>query len=129
MSYAYKKQVASGYQAAVAATREALAGEGFGVITEIDVQQTLKQKLGIEYPPYVILGACNPEFAHQAIEKEKDLGLLLPCNVLVYESDDAVFVAAVLPTKALNVADNPALMPIAQEVEKRIVRAVDAVAA
>lgn len=78
---------ASGYADAVEATRAALKGQGFGVITEIDAKATLQQKLGEDFRPYVILGACNPNFAHQALQMELSLGLLLPCNVVVYQDD------------------------------------------
>ena len=109
---------------AVARVRETLGEEGFGVLTEIDVQATLREKLGTEMPPYLILGACNPPSAHRAIELEVELGTLLPCNVVVYEQDGATHVAAVDPVTMLSIVDNPALEPVAAEIREKVERAV-----
>ncbi|UCG85275.1 MAG: DUF302 domain-containing protein [Gemmatimonadota bacterium] len=119
------------YDQAVAAARDELAKEGFGVLTEIDVKATLKKKLDVEFRPYVILGACNPPIAHQALSAETDLGLLLPCNVVVYASDEAgkSVVAAIDPVEQLKLAGNPAIEPFAKEVRSRLERVLDAVAA
>jgi len=116
---------------AIARARAALAEEGFGVLCEIDVAATLAQKLGLSFRPYVILGACNPTFAHQALEVEPDLGLLLPCNVIVYagEERDTSVVAALDPEAALAVTGNPRLEPIAREVKQRLTRVLERVAA
>lgn len=127
MSYGYKKQVTLSFEEAVKKTRDELAKEEFGVLTEIDVKATMKKKLGEEYENYIILGACNPPFAHEAIQVEKDIGLLLPCNVVVYEDNGAVFVSAVLPTNAMSVVDNAALGDIAKEVEDKLVAVIDKV--
>ena len=83
--YGYKKQVDMSYDAAVQNTRDELQKEGFGILTEIDVKATLKKKLDVDYDKYIILGACNPPFAYKALQAEKEIGLLLPCNVIVYE--------------------------------------------
>ena len=107
----------------------ALKDEGFGVLTTIDVQRTLKEKLQIDSRPYAILGACNPHLAHRALEAEPEIGLLLPCNVVVYESEDRTTVAAMDPEAALTLAGNPALGPIAQEARLRIQRAIGRLAA
>jgi uncharacterized protein (DUF302 family) len=109
---------------AVERTRGELAEEGFGVLTEIDVQATLREKLGEEVDPYVILGACNPAYAHRALGIEPDLGALLPCNVVVYERDGETSVAAVDPIVMLSIVDNPELDEIAGEVRARVERAV-----
>jgi uncharacterized protein (DUF302 family) len=100
----------------------ALKAEGFGVITEIDVQKTMKEKLGVDGRPHVILGACNPKLAHAALEVEADLGLLLPCNVVVYETDAGTRVAAVNAGAMLGMVDNERLAPIADEVQTRLDR-------
>jgi uncharacterized protein (DUF302 family) len=109
---------------AVVRVREELAEEGFGVLTEIDVQATLREKLGEEVDPYVILGACNPTYAHRALGLEPDLGALLPCNVVVYELDGETRVSAVDPVAMLSIVDNPELDAIAGEVRAKVERAV-----
>ena len=117
------------YEAAVARTKEALAAEGFGVLSEIDVAATLKKKLDVDFRPYVILGACNPPLAHQALTAERDIGLLLPCNVIVY-ADDAPgrsVVAAMDPVQALALTGNEAVRPIAEAVRARLERVLRAV--
>ena len=118
------------YDQAVEKTREELAKEGFGVLTEIDVKATLKKKLDVEFRPYIILGACNPPIAHQALSTETDLGLLLPCNVIVYDSDKPgkSVVAAIDPVEQLKLTGNPAIEPFAQEVRARLERVLDGVA-
>lgn len=109
---------------AVARVRETLKEEGFGVLTEIDVQATLREKLGEETAPYLILGACNPPYAHQALGLEPELGALLPCNVCVYEDGGETRVSAVDPATMLGIVGNPALEPVAQEIRAKIERAV-----
>lgn len=109
---------------AVVRVREELAEEGFGVLTEIDVKATLREKLGEEVDPYVILGACNPTYAHRALGLEPDLGALLPCNVVVYELDGETRVSAVDPVAMLSIVDNPELDAIAGEVRAKVERAV-----
>lgn len=119
------------YDAALERTKAALAAEGFGVLSEIDVRATLKKKLDVDFRPYVILGACNPPLAHRALTQEPNIGLLLPCNVIVYASDDAskTVVAAIDPEVSLSRVGNPALAPVAAEVRARLLRALDAIAA
>jgi uncharacterized protein (DUF302 family) len=113
------------YDQALQAARAALQEEGFGVLTEIDVKATLKAKLDKDFRRYVILGACNPPLAHRALDADASVGLLLPCNVIVYEEGDGSVVAAVNPLSLLGVLDNPALREVAQEAERRLRRAID----
>lgn len=107
--------------------REALAEEGFGVLTEIDVAQTLKTKLGLDHRPYRILGACNPQLAAEALGNEIDVGLLLPCNVVIYENGEDTVVTALDPSMMVEMTGNPALESIATEARVRLERVIDAV--
>ncbi|MFH1006555.1 MAG: DUF302 domain-containing protein [Candidatus Latescibacterota bacterium] len=126
MSYAISKQVDCSYEEAVAKTREALKVEGFGVLTEIDVQATLKKKLDADFRPYCILGACNPPFALRALQAEPNVGLFLPCNVIVQAvSADVSEVAAIDPVAAMAAIENPALAGIASEVKVKLARVID----
>jgi uncharacterized protein (DUF302 family) len=113
----------------VAATRAALADEGFGVLTEIDVKATMKAKLDVDRDEYLILGACNPPLAHQALQAEPELGVLLPCNVVVYRTGGKTRVSAVAAEQMLGMVGNEALMPVATEVGRRLGRVLEAVAA
>ncbi len=126
--YTYKKSVPLGYANTVAKVKEELKKEGFGVLTEIDVKQTLKAKLNIDFEDYIILGACNPQLAYQTLTAERDIGVLLPCNVIVYVQDGETFVSAVLPTVQLGKVGNPKLLPIAEQVEEKLKKVVDATA-
>jgi uncharacterized protein (DUF302 family) len=110
---------------AVARVREELAAEGFGVLCEIDVQATLKAKLGVEREPYLILGACNPPLAHAALEAEPELGVLLPCNVVVYEQHGQTQIAAVDAEQMLSIVGNDELADTAGEVRRRLAAVVD----
>lgn len=113
----------------LASTRQALADEGFGVLTEIDVKATMKAKLDVDREEYVILGACNPPLAHKALEAEPELGVLLPCNVVVYRADGRTRVSAVAAEQMLGMVGNQALEPVATEVAGRLRRVLDAIAA
>lgn len=117
------------YPDAVDRVKQALAAEGFGILCDIDVTATLKKKLDIDFPPYVILGACNPALAYRALSAEADLGLLLPCNVVVRAGDGPrqSVITAMDPVAALGLTGNPALRPVAEEVKTRLTRALDAV--
>ena len=111
------------YETGLARTIDALKVEGFGVLTEIDVKETLKKKLGVDYPPYKILGACNPPLAHRALTAAPEVGLLLPCNVTVRQLEDGkIEVAMIDPLMMLGVISNPALKPIADEARARLER-------
>lgn len=118
--YGIGGQVALSYADAVEKTKEALKAEGFGVLCEIDVKATLKAKIGEDIEPYIILGACNPTLAHQALSAEPDLGLLLPCNVIVYERDGATWVKAIEPHTMLSVVGNPSVEAVATQVREKL---------
>ncbi|WP_374656728.1 DUF302 domain-containing protein [Phenylobacterium sp.] len=118
--YYFAKTLADGFEEVVAATRQALAAEGFGVISEIDVQAVLKAKLGVEFRPYLILGACNPAMAHQALLSEDKIGTMLPCNVVVQALEDGVEVAAVDPAASMSAIDNPRLREVAAAVGQKL---------
>ncbi len=127
MTYGISRTVSLTYDAAVAKVTEELKKEGFGVLTTIDVKETLKKKLNVDVERYVILGACNPPFAHKALEAEPEIGLLLPCNVIVYEREGRVTVSAFDPQVMTSVLTNDAMAPIAAEVRERLVRVIAAV--
>jgi len=112
---------------AVAHVRDALTDKGFGILCEIDVQATLQQRLGVDGEPYVILGACNPPLAHRALNAEPDLGVLLPCNVVVYERDGKTHVSAVDAEQMLSIVGNDELAPVAAEVRARLLAVVERV--
>jgi uncharacterized protein (DUF302 family) len=120
--YGFGAKVALPYEQAVQRTTELLKEEGFGVLTRIDVQQTLRERLGVEFRRYVILGVCNPPLAHRAFEAELNIGLLLPCNVAVYEDEGGSVVAFMDPAAAMSVVGNDALTPIALEARTRLLR-------
>ncbi|MEX1185486.1 MAG: DUF302 domain-containing protein [Gemmatimonadaceae bacterium] len=126
--YGIGTTVALDYGRAVERTREELAKEGFGVLSEIDVAATLKKKLDVDFRPYVILGACNPPLAHRALTAERDIGLLLPCNVIVYAGDQPgeSVVAVMDPVQALALTGNDNIRPIAEDVRKRLTRVLQA---
>ena len=123
MAYFLAKTVSKTYDEALAAVTEALKGEGFGVLTEIDVKETLKKKLDIDFPKYKILGACNPPLAHKALTTENQIGVLLPCNVVVQEHPDGrVEVSAMDPAAAMQAIGNAKLDEIASDVRARMER-------
>lgn len=128
MPYTLAERVSGEFDDVVSQTEAALSDEGFGVLCDIDVQKTFAKKLDAEYRQYRILGACNPPLAKQALEEEIQLGALLPCNVVVYETDDGVRVSAVDPHELLSVVDNPALDEVADEVRERFDRVLDELA-
>lgn len=127
MKFGHKKQLKLTFFEAQNRVREELAKEGFGVITEIDAKETFKKKLGVDFENYLILGACHPKTAHKVLSAEKDMGLFLPCNVVVYEDAGKIFVSAILPTVAMSMVENSDLIPIAQEVEEKLKKVIDAI--
>ena len=131
ISYGMTATVDLPYGQAVERTRAALAAEGFGVLTEIDIRATLRKKLDVDSRPYTILGACNPPLAHQAFNAEPNIGLLLPCNVVVYATDDErrSVVATIDPEVSLGHVGNPALALLAADVKARLRRVLDAATA
>lgn len=128
LKYGYVSAVEVPFEDAVKRLEAGLKAEGFGVLCTIDMQAKMKEKLGVEFPRYVILGACNPPLAHQALRQEINLGLLLPCNAVVYEDRGKVFAGVVDAARMLSVVGNPAMEPMAREVNERLRRAVDSVA-
>lgn len=119
--YGYGKAVDLSFQAAIDKVTELLKQEGFGVLTEIDVQATLREKLGVDdFSRYTILGVCKPTLAYQALQRERQLGLLLPCNVIVYEEEGTTHVAIMNPLKALGIVKNPALNEVAESADQSL---------
>ena len=124
--YAFNTVLDISYEDAISKVKNALKKEGFGVLTEIDVKETLKKKLGIEFRKYVIMGACNPPYAHRSLEADMDVGLLLPCNVIVYETNDRkAYVEAINPVSALEVIQSQELKSIAEEVSEKLKKVVE----
>ncbi|NIS81057.1 MAG: DUF302 domain-containing protein [Anaerolineales bacterium] len=120
--YAYRTEMSVPHEQAVGKVVAALKEEGFGVLTEIDVRATLKKKLDVDFRKYSILGACNPPLAYKALQEELDIGLLLPCNIIVYESDGGSVISIVDPLSMLGIVENPGLEPIADEAQSRLRR-------
>ena len=126
MTYYFSRTLEGGFDEVVGRTREALKQEGFGVITEIDVQATLKTKIDVDFRPYLILGACNPAMAHEALQIEDKVGTMLPCNVVVQERPDGrIEVAAIDPVAAMEAIGNPALSDKAAEVAAKLRAAIE----
>lgn len=127
MTYHFSKNIEASFDQAIARTTDALAAKGFGVLTTIDVQATLKKKIGVDFRPYVILGACNPQFAYKALQSEDKIGTMLPCNVVVQEHQDGrIEISAVDPVASMSAVKNPSLEPIAGEVRELLRQAVAA---
>ena len=124
-AYSLSKRVDYAYEEALRRTKEALKEEGFGVLTEIDVQETLREKLQTDFRKYDIIGACNPPLAYRALQAELNVGLLLPCNVVVYEDGEGAVVAAFDPEAAMGLAGNAALLEVAREAKERLRRALE----
>ena len=125
-AFGIRKTLDLGFDEALARIPAALKAEGFGVLTEIDVQATLKKKLDVDFRRYRILGACNPPFAHRALQHSLDVGMLLPCNVIVYETDDRkTVVSAVDPMQTMAAQGDPALRPLAEQVQQKLQRVID----
>ena len=126
-SYGYGKQLKGvSLEEARSRVSEELAKEGFGILTEIDVKATLKKKLDVDFRPYVILGACNPTLAHRALGAESQIGLLLPCNVVIQEEGDGVTVSIADPQAMFSLVKNPKLKPVVEEADQRLRRVLEA---
>jgi uncharacterized protein (DUF302 family) len=130
IGYGMKVEVSLPYEQAIERTIEELGKDGFGILTEIDVKATLKKKLDVDFRPYMILGACNPPLAHKALSAEENIGLLLPCNVIVYAGDDAAksWVAAIDPITQLEITGNEAIGPVAKDVRSRLEKVLERIA-
>jgi len=126
MSYTYRKEVDLSYEDALEKAVQELQKEGFGVLTEIDVKATLKKKLDVDFNNYKILGACNPSLAHQALNAEMEIGGLLPCNVIVYETDEGNTVVSAIDAEAmLGVVGRDDILPIAKQVNEKLKKVID----
>jgi len=125
VGYGYGRTLNLSFGAAAQRARESLKSEGFGVLCEIDIKEKLKEKLGVDFVNYLILGACNPPLAYGALQQEMNIGLLLPCNVVVYEKEGKSFVGAIDAAKMLSVVGNPALEATAEQVNQRLHRVID----
>ncbi len=126
MKYYFEKTTSYTFEEAVTKVTGELRKEGFGVLSEIDIHEKLKEKLGVDFRKYKILGACNPAFAYQALQKEDKIGVMLPCNVIIQEkSDGTIEVAAVDPVASMQAIENPELKNIALEVQKKLINVID----
>ena len=125
MKYSYSKSTNLSFQEAIEKVKEELTKEGFGVLTEVDIRKTLKKKLDVDFDNYVILGACNPPFAHKSLLAEKEIGLFLPCNVIVYEEDGKTIVSTIIPSVQMGMIENEELKNISGEVEERLKKVID----
>jgi uncharacterized protein (DUF302 family) len=126
--FSYKRTIPTPYDETIARVTQALEQEGFGTLTQIDVKGTLKEKLDINFRRYLILGACNPVLAHRALKEELEIGLFLPCNVILFEEGEETVVAILDPTPIFNLVKNPDLKPIAEEARARLVRVLESLA-
>ena len=127
MPYSFSKTIDMTFDEAISSVKQELQREGFGVLTEIDIKETLKQKLNVDFQRYTILGACNPSFAYQALQLENEVGVMLPCNVIVQEhAGGGVRISAVDPVASMQAIDNPKLKEIADQVRDRLKSVIDA---
>jgi len=127
ISYGFRKEIDLPFEKAEEVVTEELKKEGFGILTKIDVREKFKEKLGIEFKKYVILGACNPPYAHKAILTEEDIGLMLPCNVVIYEKEGKTILSVIKPSTAMGMIENEGLKQIAFEVESKLKQVFDSV--
>jgi uncharacterized protein (DUF302 family) len=127
INYGFTKELDIAYETVIEMAREALKKEGFGILTEIDVKEKMKEKLGLDMRKYIILGACNPPNAYKAILAEENIGLMLPCNVIVYEKGSKTVLSVVRPTVAMQMVDNVELQKVAEAVEGQLQKAFDAI--
>ena len=127
MDYGFSKSVDLSFEQTIEKVTEELKKEGFGVLTSIDVKETLKKKINVDFKKYTILGACNPPIAHKALLEEEELGLLLPCNIIVYEKDDKTVVSVFDPMIMTKVIDNEKIAPVAEQVKEKLERVLQSV--
>jgi uncharacterized protein (DUF302 family) len=127
IDYGFTKEVDMSFEEAVEIVTEELKKEGFGILSKIDVQEKFKEKLGIDFKKYVILGACNPASAHKAILAEENIGLMLPCNILVYEKDDKTTIAVIKPTVVMEMIGNKKLKEVAENIETKLEKVIKAI--
>ena len=127
MNYGFSKTTDLSYEETIEKVTEELKKEGFGVLTTIDVKDTLKKKIDVDFKKYIILGACNPGLAHKALQTEEELGLLLPCNVIVYEKENKTVVSIFDPIVLSTIVDNDILKPVAEEAKAKLVKVLDAI--
>ena len=127
MKYGFSKTTDYSFEQAIEKVTEELKKEGFGVLTTIDVKDTLKKKIDVDFKKYTILGACNPKLAHSSLQIEEEIGLLLPCNVIVYEKNNKTIVSVFDPRIMTLVIDNPEMKPVAEEVKNKLQRVLAAV--
>ncbi|EFK97134.1 conserved hyptothetical protein [sediment metagenome] len=127
INYGFTKELDISYETAIEKAREALKKEGFGVLTEIDVKETMKEKLGLDMRKHIILGACNPSNAYKSILAEENIGLMLPCNVIAYEKGGKTVLSVIRPTVAMQMIDNQELSKIAEVVEGQLKKVFDAI--
>ncbi len=127
-SYAFTKKVDLDYEEAIKKVTEELKKEGFGILTEIDVKATLKKKLDVDFKPYIILGACNPPYAYKSLQAEEQIGLMLPCNVIVYVNDNGeTIVAAIDPAASMQAVENPELGELATTIQDKLKKVIESV--
>ena len=127
MKYGFTKTTNYTFEQAIEKVTEELKKEGFGILSTIDVKETLKKKIDVDFKKYTILGACNPKLAHGALQVEEELGLLLPCNVIVYEKNDKTVVSIFDPRVMTLVIENPEMKPVAEEVKNKLQRVLESV--
>ena len=126
INYGFTKEINKSFDETVDLVSDELQKEGFGILTKIDVKDKFKEKLGIDFKKYVILGACNPPSAHKAIVAEENIGLMLPCNVIVYEKEDKIVISIIRPTVAMEMVDNKKLKEVAGHIETKLRHVIDA---
>ena len=127
INYGFTKELNKPYEAVIEAVTEALKKEGFGILTEINIKEKLKEKLGVEFRKYIILGACSPANAYKSLQVEENIGLMLPCNVIVYEKDGKTVLSVIKPATAMQMIDNAELKKIAEHVGNQLKQAFDIV--
>jgi len=125
MKYSIRKKMNTSFDEARERIIDELRKEGFGILTEINVKSTLKKKINVEFDNYIILGACNPPNAFKALQAEIEIGLMLPCNVIVYEQNNEIYVSAILPSAAMGIIENESLKKIAANIEHKLTKVIE----